>query len=78
MRQASKRGNRTALKDSPGYRRPHAGIIPLKRRSASCWKPAREHSIAELCRKKGSIEPLLPLVEGVPGGGQETVPATGA
>jgi transposase len=30
-----------------------------------------EDSVAELCRKEGKPEPLLPLVEGFPGGGQE-------
>ena len=29
-----------------------------------------EHSIAELCRREGIAEPVLHLVEGVPGGWQ--------
>src|SRR5258707_6749787 len=30
-----------------------------------------EDSVAELCRKEGINQNLLPLVEGLPGGGQE-------
>ena len=73
MRQASKRIPESAEKTGRDIRR-------ATRRHHSAVEKIRivleglrgEDSIAGLCRKEGINQNLLPLVEGVPGGGQET------
>ena len=73
MRQSSKRVPDSAERRSGIFAEPHAGII-LPRIDAYVLEGLRgEDSIAELCRRgRNQSEPLLPLVEGVPGGRQET------
>src|SRR5262245_45963523 len=48
---------RRALKRQSGiFAEPHAGIIPLKRRSASCWKACAARTVLMSCAaRKGSI-----------------------
>src|SRR5262249_12502847 len=48
---------RRALKRQSGiFAEPHAGIIPLKRRSASCWKAcAARTALLSCAARKGSI-----------------------
>src|SRR5262245_56513771 len=56
MRQASKRIPESAEKTVGIFAEPHAGIIPLKRRSASCWKACVARTALLSCAaRKGSI-----------------------
>src|SRR5258705_12966114 len=52
------RAYRTALKSHPGiFAEPHAGIIPLKRRSALCWKACAARTALLSCvARKESIK----------------------
>src|SRR5258705_1405601 len=52
------RAYRTALKRRSGiFAEPHAGIIPLKRRSALCWKAcAARTALLSCAARKGSIK----------------------
>ena len=54
MRQASKRVPDSAEKTVRIFAEPHAGIIPLKRRSALCWKAcAARTALLSCAARKG-------------------------
>src|SRR5262245_56501331 len=74
MRQASKRVPESAEKTVRDIRRATRRHHSAEEKIRIVLEGLRgEDSIAELCRKGGDqSEPVLPLVEGVLGGGQET------
>jgi hypothetical protein len=65
MRQASKRIPDSAEKTVRDIAEPHAGIIPLKRRSALCWKACAART-ALLSLPQGALQ----QIQGLPAQGR--------